>query len=106
MNEEPNRPNETKEQLSPVVWLVCAFIPSLMAIACLSMRNSPSWLGFWLVVANAGCSLAAGIGLLSGIKMQVVRIIIGMLLAGFFFVLNVFIVVFAGCSGMGGRFAP
>ena len=109
MSDEPNQPNQPNgegRQFLLLVWLLCAFVPSLVGILSLEIKNAPQGLGILLLILNAGCSLCSGIGLLSGIKDQVLRVIFGVLLGGFFFVLNVFIVIFVGCSGMGGRIAP
>lgn len=102
---QSNQQGEGKKPFLKLIWLLCAFIPSLVAIPCLGIKNMPQWLGLSLLMVNAGCSLFAGIGLLSGIKDPAIRVILGVLLGGFFFVLNVIIVIFIGCSGMG-RIAP
>jgi len=102
----PQKPDDENNSGLKFLWLFCAFVPSLVAISFMGMKNPPQWFGVFALFLDAACSLLAGVGLLSGMKDQVVRVILGVFLGGVFFVLNVIIVVFVGCSGMGGRIAP
>jgi len=86
-----------------VLWLLAAFAPSFVAIPLIN--NLASFGGAWLFVLTGGCSLFAAFGVLRRMKAPVLRIVLGLLLAGLFFILNVFIVILIGCSGMG-RIAP
>ena len=98
MNGEPS-------QYDRLLWLPCAFIPSVAGIACLGAHSPPQWMFTALVILNGGCCLLAAFGLLGGIKELIARVFLGLFLAGFLFVLNCLIVLFVGCSGMG-RIAP
>jgi hypothetical protein len=102
----PEKPNDETHFGSKMAWLVCAFIPCLVAILCFQIQNPPPSLFRFLLFLNSVCALCSGIGLLGGLKDKVVRVILGVFLGSVFFVLNVFIVLFVGCSGMGGRIAP
>ena len=109
MNEESNLPkpppNEGDESVLKVIWLLAAFVPSLIGIACLHIKNQGQVLLPLLVVLNLVLSVAASVGLVRGMKNGGAQFIIGFFLIPFFFVLNVLIVLFVGCSGMG-RIAP
>ena len=96
-NEDPNSSGVT------VLWLLFAFLPSLIAIPLIN-NPSPS-IGAWLFPLGGGCCLIAAFGVLRRMKDPILRIVLGLLLAGLFFVVNIIIVVFIGCSGMG-RIAP
>lgn len=89
----------------PMLWLFVAFVPSLVSIPLLRARNPPQWSLIALLFLAAACCLCSGLGLLARMKDQVVRIVLGLVLAGVFFVLNVLVVLFIGCSGLG-RIAP
>src|SRR5690242_19856356 len=102
---QSNRPNGNDEIPREFVWMFCAFLPGLVAILCLEFKNPPQWLWGSLLLLNVLCSLSSGIGLLAKMKDQALQFIFGVLLAGLFFVLNVVIVIFVGCSGTGGRIA-
>jgi len=78
------------------LWLFCAFAPSLIAIPMLNAAVPA--LAPLLFGLNVLCSLSAGIGLVRGITSEIARFFLGLFLAGIFFVLNVMIVIFVGCS--------
>jgi hypothetical protein len=105
MNEEPSQSNRPGNQKNPAIWLLCAFVPSLVAIPCWGLKSPVPALVPLLVILNIVCSLTAGIKLLGRTKAQDLRIALGFLLGVFFFVMNVVVVVFVGCSGMS-RIAP
>jgi hypothetical protein len=96
-------PNPKNDPGLKFLWLFCAFIPSLAGIMLLS--HPFPWAMQFAFFLNVVCSLAAGIGLLSGMEEKVSQIMLGIFLGGGFFFLNVVIVIFVGCSGMG-RIAP
>ena len=99
----PPDPGETNSSGMTILWLLVAFVPSFVAIP---LFNNPSPLiGGWLFPLMGGCCVFAAFGVLRRMKDLIVRIVLGLLLAGLFFILNVFIVILIGCSGMG-RIAP
>jgi hypothetical protein len=100
---EPPEPEKLDRTGAIVLWLVVAFVPSLVALSTFDSR-SPTVSGGVLILAVA-CCLCSGFGVLGRTKYPETRILFGLLLAGIFFVLNVFIVIFIGCTGMG-RIAP
>jgi hypothetical protein len=97
---EPSPPGDASHAGVIVLWLVFAFVPSFVAIPFVSGRSAPEFAGPGLLFLAAACCLCSGFGVLSGVKSQVVRIILGLFLSGIFFVLNVFIVVLVGCAKM------
>jgi hypothetical protein len=102
---QPEGPEKEKRSIPGIIWLLCAFVPSAVAISCLQIKNAGEWLLPFLVILDIGCSFAAAIGLLRNMEKKVLRAILTMLLAAFFFAMNVIITLFVGCSGMG-RMAP
>ena len=108
MNEqnEPFDPrNNASTGLRPFAWLLLAFVPSVIGVLSLQIKNaSPIW-GILLVMLAVACCCASGIGLLSKMENRGLGIFLGLLLGAGFFVLNVIIVIFVGCSGMG-RISP
>jgi hypothetical protein len=101
MNEEPTEPKRQTGSLPIVIWALCAFVPSVVGIAFLNTRDSGPWIGRPLLVLNLACSLLSGFGLLRGRKDMISRIVLASVLAFFLFLLNVAIVVFAGCAKTG-----
>jgi hypothetical protein len=104
-NPPPPPPNGNDEVSLKIIWLLVAFIPSLIGIACLQIKNSDQWLVLILVVINVLFSMVAGAQLVRGIRNGLTQSIAGLFLVLFFFILNALIVVFVGCSGMG-RISP
>jgi len=109
MNQESNQtnpqPDQNYDSIHKVVWMIAAFVPSVIGIACLQIKNPGNGLFPILVMLNLALSVAASIGLVRGMKNTGSKILLGLFLSAFFFVLNVVIVVFVGCSGAG-RIAP
>jgi hypothetical protein len=100
----PN-PGETNSSGMTILWLIVALVPSFVAIP---LFNNPSpQIGGWLFLflLTGGCCIFAAFGVLRRMKDPILRIVLALLVAGLFFVLNVFIVLLIGCSGMG-RIAP
>jgi hypothetical protein len=104
MSDEINPKPELKDNTGIIVlWLLFAFVPCFVAIPL--MNNPSPTVSGGLLILTVTCSLCSGIGVLRGVKNQAARILLGLVLAGVFFVLNVIVVVFIGCSNMG-RVAP
>jgi hypothetical protein len=103
MNEHPN--GEKGTRVPVIVWLLCAFAPSVAGIGCLEIRAQGQWVFPFLLVLDTLCSLAAAFGLVSWVKDNGLKVLYGLLLAILLFFMNVVIVVFAGCSAIG-RIAP
>jgi hypothetical protein len=102
----PSPPDGSDKKAGLVfAWLIVAFVPSAISIALLGVKNVPQWSVTALLFIGAGCCLCSAFGMLSSVKDSVARAILGLLLAGGLFVLNVLVVVFVGCSNMG-RIAP
>jgi hypothetical protein len=108
MSDELNQPEEPKSgkvTLPKSVWLLCAFIPSLLWIPIVGMKNPPDWALKPLWIVTIFCCLLAGVKILDGMKDRVNQFVFGFLLAVVFFLINAVIVIAVGCSG-GGRIAP
>ena len=109
MNEDNNLPNPSlgngSDPVRKIIWLFAAFFPGVAGIICLNIKNPGSWLFPALLILNLVFSVASSVGLVKGMKNEGSQFALGFFLTGFFFVLNAFIVLFVGCSGMG-RIAP
>jgi hypothetical protein len=108
MNEQPNPTPDREKANNPgaaVLWLVFAFVPSLVAAPLINGKYASQFSGPGFMFLTAACCLCSGLGVLRGVKSLTVRIFLGLFLAGVFFALNVFIVILVGCSGTG-RIAP
>lgn len=80
------------------MWLIVAFVPGAISVPLLGARHLFEWSPIAVLIIAAACCLCSAFGMLGGVKEQAVRIILGLLLAGAFFVLNMIIVVFVGCT--------
>ncbi|SRR5260221_3840586 len=108
MNDEPTEPNEPtvgKKPLLTMLWLMSAFLPAWVTIACFQIKNAGGWLLVLLLLLGTACSIASSIGLTRGLKSKTVHLFLAIFLSMFFFGANCFIAVFVGCSGIG-RVAP
>jgi hypothetical protein len=109
MSEEQNAPepppNDGNKSVPKIIWLFAAFIPSVIGIGCLHVKYQGRGLLSFLLLLNLIFSVASSVGLVRGMKPSAIRAIMAIFFIIFFFVLNVFIVSFVGCSG-GGRIAP
>jgi hypothetical protein len=104
MNEESSPdPQDPKTPGAAFLWLLLAFVPGVLALAL--PNSSLGAIGPLLFFFGAGCCLASGFGIADRMKNPAARILVGLLLSGAFFVLNVIIVILIGCSSMG-RIAP
>jgi hypothetical protein len=89
---DPPPPPDSREANSSgmtVLWLLVAFVPSLAAIPFL--RNPPS-VSEELWPLSGGCCVFAAFGILRRTKNPASRIVLGLLLAGLLFILNIFAV--------------
>jgi hypothetical protein len=107
MSDEPNpTPGEDKKILLKILYVFIAFLPSLVGIASFQLKNQGQGLIQFLFFLNLICSIVASLGLAQGIKSDGLQFLLNLFLIPAFFVMNVLIVLFVGCSGMGGRIAP
>ena len=104
-NSTPPPPNDGDRFVAKLLWLCAAFIPSVIGVACLQLKNPGQGLLPALLILNLVFCVTASIGLLQGMKSEASRFIFAVFLILCFFVLNTLIVLFIGCSGMG-RIAP
>jgi preprotein translocase subunit SecG len=102
MNEqpEPNRKDDRSEHA--FLWVLLGLAPILMVLVMMSYvkggtAEAHTLYPIMLILVPA-CNLAGGIGCLRGIEDAALRIILGILLGAFFFVLTVVVAVFQACS--------
>jgi hypothetical protein len=89
--EAPNR----QTSLPSAFWLLFAFVPTVVIIAC--FRANSDWMSP-LLVLTAACSIVSTIGLVRSVKNIIVRFLLGLFLCVFFFFANWLVAVFVGCS--------
>jgi hypothetical protein len=84
------------------LWLLVGLapIPMLLMLLPADGSGSPAIHPVVLLLGCVACNLSGGIGCLSNLKNVAVRIILGFLLAGFFFLLALAVVLFQACSHM------
>jgi uncharacterized membrane protein YphA (DoxX/SURF4 family) len=106
MNEEEQFPQPPPSggdaTFRKIMWLCAALCPSAIGFACVHIKNPGQLLFPCLVVVDVICSVAGSLGLVRGMKTAASRAFLGLFLSVFFFVLNAVIVLFMGCSGIGG----
>ena len=93
---QPDQPNGERKPIRSVLWLLCAFVPAAVMIACLRIKSE--WLPPLLLFFAGVCSIASSIGLALNVKNMIARFVLVMFLALFFFGANFFIVILVGCS--------
>jgi len=106
MGNQNFRPGKQNDPFYKILWLLCAFIPGVVAGVCFQTRINGNWLLPVLLGLDFACSVAGSVGLVRGMKSKEVQAIVGVLLTIFFLVANAIIALFVGCSGGGGRIAP
>ena len=102
MEVEPSQPTEPHKKgnpISKIIWLFAAFIPAAVAMGCMMMKvDFGNGVLILLFILNAACSHIAAAKLLDGLKNKQMQIGLRTLLGFAFFLLNVVIAVYAGCS--------
>ena len=98
MNDEPDPMPQPPRGGGPPrwLWLFCAFAPALVTISIIDSIG-PGLMPV-LFGLNVCCSSAAGMGLVRGIQHNVAQLFLGLFLVAIFFVLNIVIVIYVGCS--------
>ena len=115
MNDERGSPefgqNDKRQFNRKILWLLVALSPNGFAIGIgfFTPLTSGLWNGLWLLYfligLNAVLSVAASVGLVRGMRDKPLQFLARLLLAIFFFALNLLIAFFVGCTPMG-RIAP
>jgi hypothetical protein len=101
VEESPQRgsPNEKAPNPLKIVWLLCAFIPSVIGLACLRSESGP--IRPLLIFFDLVCSfVSAGCIMRGTMKEKSDEVLFAFILGGFFFLLNIAIVILVGCSQM------
>ena len=95
----PDEPAAKKNIIPKIVWLFIAFSPCAVAIICMKIVGNPSqWMLTSLFILNGVCSFASAGKLLDGMKSRQAQIAYRFTLGLFFFIMNIFIALFVGCS--------
>ncbi len=102
MSDEPN-PNLKKHKPDFIfAWLLIGLAPIPMVLILISVVKHDNALAQSLVpiamIVVPACNLVGGIGCLGRMKNVAARIVLGVLLAAFFFALTVIVAVFQACS--------
>jgi len=104
MSSEPRRPDQPdNNQSSTLGWLLVAFLPSALGLVSRGFTKSIDILlpvVVVLLVLNLGLSIAAAVSLTAGIKDSVGRACVAFFLFSFFLLVNFYVVMAAGCSGL------
>ena len=106
---EPPDPGEPKSPGAAILWLILAFLPSLIGLPMVKPivnRRLPVELLVPLLLVAVACSLVSAFGLLRKVKPEGNRNFLAFFLAIGLFVLNVLSVVFLGCSSALGNLGP
>lgn len=106
INLPPQPEGERGNPVATLFWLIVAFIPGLVSLLLFETKNPSRWSLQALLFLAAACCLCSGFGVVARVKDVAVRILLGLILAAVFFALNVFVVIFVGCSGLRGSIAP
>jgi hypothetical protein len=105
MNEENDPPsppaNSEGDGGRKILWLPAAFVPSAFGIASIGNSGASHTLLIVFISLNVLCSVAASVGLGKGMGVGT-RFLLVFFFSPAFFVLNLIIVAFVGCSRSGG----
>lgn len=96
----PEEPKQTGNAGMSILWFLLGFFPSVVSIPFVGKNSSEFPIQGLLVLAII-CCLFSGFGVARGVKNLAARVLLGLFLAGTFFVMNTFIVILVGCSKMG-----
>jgi hypothetical protein len=101
MSDETNPNPKEKNPIVAFVWLLVGLAPILILLITTSLYPPPyhNWAGVVILVCVL-CNLLGGIGCVRSVKDGALRLFLGILLAGFFFLLSLAVVVFQACSHM------
>jgi hypothetical protein len=92
---------KTHDRPLAILWLPVGLVPIPVLLVMFSLNSKPSsWAVVVVLVACVACHLLGGFGCVGGIKNTAVRIILGIFLALFFFLLTAVVVLFQACSHM------
>jgi hypothetical protein len=94
--------NEGGAPFWKIMWLCAALLPSFIGFAYAYFRNTGPSFTPLLAAVDLVCSVSGSLGLVRGMKSASTRGLLGLFLSVFFFVLNAIIVLFMGCSNVGG----
>ena len=96
--DQPEEPGNGRAPVPKIIWLIVAFLPSVVAFIFLPIQRVWPGILIVLLILNLFCCAYAGSGLSGGIKDKNTR---GALMFGlivFFFIANAGISLFVGCA--------
>lgn len=101
--DEPQKPEpKDSNPLVTFLWFLLGMLP-IPVVLYLSRSNAPHppWLTFQVLLVGCFlCNVVGGIGCLRRVKDEAMRVMLGLLLGGLFFVICLVIAVFLACSNM------
>jgi hypothetical protein len=102
MNNESNSGAKADKAAGTFLWLLVGLAPIGIWLIVLTSRPAQrsSTLGSILFFGCVACNLLGGFGCVRNVKDVLVRIILGLFLTVFFFVLSLVIPLFQACSHM------
>lgn len=101
---ENNPDQDSKGAMLAFFWLLVGLAPILIYLVVFAPDSPhPKWLNpMFLFVFCALCNLFGGFGCVREVKNEAARVLLGLFLGAFFFVLSWVVAVFQACSHMGG----
>jgi hypothetical protein len=101
MSDAPNQNPEEKDPIIAFLWLLVGLAPIVILLITTSLFPPPyhTWGGVVILICVL-CNLLGGIGCVRNIKDGALRLVLGIFLAVFFFLLSLAVVVFQACSHM------
>jgi hypothetical protein len=97
MNEFPNT-SGGKNSGHPILWLLLAFAPSVVGIICIKAKLFLPLSSPVLLVLDVACSVLSATVLARRAKSQGLRVVLTVLMFGFFFLFNIILTLFVGCT--------
>jgi len=97
MNDQPIRTDQRDPKpWGAAIWLLCALLPAVVMMACLPIRGKR--LPQFLLFLTGVCSIASSIGLVRPMKNVIAQVLLAMLLAVLFFIVNCLMALYVGCT--------
>ena len=101
MDQKPEPPEKNDKSAFALLWLMVGLVPIAILLSFPSTNGGPPFTHPGLILILCGiCNVVGGIGCVSGVKDPGTRLTLGLLLAGFFFVLSWGVALFQACSHM------
>ena len=98
MSDETDPKKKENDAAVTFIWLIVGLAPTLILLAMVSAKRPEGFVPVLFICA--ACNLLGGLGCTRRIKDGIVRVFLGLLLAGFFFILSWVVALFQACSHM------